>query len=608
MPNQAKSLIFTLVVLLGFILAGISLSLIFDGWSIDTTPQQSYTLTSTSERLAYELPNPLNIRLYYSPKISQDYPETAQYFDNIYNLLHNYASASKGKLHLQLIYLNTPEDVAKEAAKNGLKPFLSQDGKENLYFGAVISNEEGDSIKIPNFISGRRRWLETDLNRIFTRLSTNEKAPKIGILAPDMSLGQTFRGYMLNGGDWNILKPIADEYAPQIIPGSAVQIGNDINTVVVINPSAGLSKFNLYALDQFLLRGGNLIIFADAFNEHLNHADNTQGLNQLLAQANLQIDGEHVIGDLTNAEPVVINGFISDYPSAVSLPSAYLNEAHPLTQGIYRLSLRAPAPILLSDKFADVKTTVLAHTSEETLYTPLKYYQRFNPNPRGEDVKHEAYPLAVLAEGIFTSSFAGNVLSDKELSRKMLPFLPESLKPGKVLLISDVDFLYNDTWSDSRFAADNPLYGVIPNTDNAAFLLRALDYFSGRTAYLDYAPNPQAKASVLANVFAARTNDKFGATREQILSALTDNQAKLASLQNQGRFQTLSYAELKQMEELASLVNKGQQDLRQIGYQIDHDQQAQTRRFILLNIFAMGLIMFGIIYLFRRHHKNTFSA
>ena len=191
----------------------------------------------------------------------------------------------------------------------------------------------------------------------------------------------------------------------------------------------------------------------------------------------------------------------------------------------------------------------------------------------------------------------------------MLPFLPESLKPGRILLISDVDFLYNDTWSDSRFASDNPLYGVIPNTDNAAFLLRALDYFSGRDAYLNYTPQPPMAPSVLANVFASRNHDKFGATREQIIQALTENQNRLTALQKQSQVQALSYAELKQLEELSSLVNKGHQDLRQIGYQIEHDRQSQARRFILLNIFAMGLIMFGIIYLFRRHQrKNTFSA
>ena len=609
MRNQAKTIIFTLAVLLGFILSGISISLLFENWFIDATPQHRYTLSQASRHLAANLSQPLNVRLYYSPKIADNYPETAQYFNDIYNLLYNYAEASNGKLTLQVIYLDNPETIAKEASKNGLKPFLSKDGKEHLYLGAVVRNEQGDSIKIPHFLSGRRLQLESDLNRIFTRLSTNEKATKIGILAPDMSLGQTFRGYMLNGGDWNIFKPIADEYAPQIIPGSAVQIGNDINTVIVVNPTGGLSKLNLYALDQFLLRGGNLIILADSFNEHLNSANNTAVLNQLLSQANLQIGADQVIGDLNNAEPAIINSFVAEYHPAINLGDKYFNQEHQLSQTIHRLSLRAPAPILISEQFADVSTTVLAHTSDESLSIPLKQYKRFQPSTQADYIKHEQYPLITLAEGLFTSSFENNILSDKKMSEKMLPFLPESLKPGRILLISDVDFLYNDTWSDSRFASDNPLYGVIPNTDNAAFLLRALDYFSGRDAYLNYTPQPPMAPSVLANVFASRNHDKFGATREQIIQALTENQNRLTALQKQSQVQALSYAELKQLEELSSLVNKGHQDLRQIGYQIEHDRQSQARRFILLNIFAMGLIMFGIIYLFRRHQrKNTFSA
>lgn len=608
MRNQAKLILFTLIVLVGFILLSISSSLLFERWSIDTTSQQHYTLSPVSKKLVSNLQSPLNIRLYYSPQISKDYPETARYFDNVYKLLRNYEDASSGNLTLQVIYLNTPAQIAKETAKNGLKPFLSKDGKENLYFGAVVRNEHGDSIKIPHFLSGRQYFLESDFNRIFTRLSSPEKPVKIGILAPDMSLGQTFRGYILDGGDWNIFKPIADEYAPQIIPSSAVQIGNDINTVIVVNPSGGLSRFSLYALDQFLLRGGNIIIFADSFNEHLNSANNTENLNKLLAQANLQISGQ-VIGDAGNADTAVINNFVTEYPQAITLPKEYINDEHPLTHTIHRLAWRAPAPILISEQFADVRSTILAQTSSDTISTPLKHYKRLMPNVRSEDIKHEQYPLAVLSEGIFTSAFEDNILSDPKVRDKMLPFLPESLQPGKILLISDVDFLYNDTWSDSRFSAQNPLYGIIPNYDNAALLLRALDYFSNRTAYLEYAPQHLPEASILANVFASRNLDKFGTTREQIIQALSANQAQLSALQNQSRVQALNYSELKQLEELSSLVNKGQQDLRQIDYQIEHNRQAQVRRFILLNIFAMGLIMIGIIYLFRRHQRrNTFLA
>ena len=82
MRNQAKTIIFTLAVLLGFILSGISISLLFENWFIDATPQHRYTLSQASRHLAANLSQPLNVRLYYSPKIADNYPETAQYFND----------------------------------------------------------------------------------------------------------------------------------------------------------------------------------------------------------------------------------------------------------------------------------------------------------------------------------------------------------------------------------------------------------------------------------------------------------------------------------------------------------------------------------------------
>ena len=71
-------------------------------------------------------------------------------------------------------------------------------------------------------------------------------------------------GYPLdNTGDNKAL------FSVQILFGDVQRFSSDIDVLVLTEPGE-LSKTTLYAIDQFILRGGRVLAFLDPFNETLD--------------------------------------------------------------------------------------------------------------------------------------------------------------------------------------------------------------------------------------------------------------------------------------------------------------------------------------------------
>ena len=590
---------FIILIILGFLLLGQGLSLLFREYFFDNTSHNQYSLSNTGQQIAASLPDDVNINLYYSPQISKEYPTTGVYFDYVLKIMQQLQDSSDGKITLKVVYLNNDEKSELEAAKIKLKPFISKDGKSNLYFGALLRNSAGDSIRIPNFTEGRRNQVEADLSRALVRLTQKQPLTTIGLIAPDLDFGASNGSSgLIDGGSWNIFRPLASEYLIQRIPTSAVQISADINTVIVVNPAQGLSKLNLYALDQFLLRGGNIILFADSLNEHLLQPNSAAMLNQFLQPKGISINDAQVIGNINDE---------GQLRTSLSLSDANINHSHILTQGINLLSLYAPAQLVIEDTASDTSViTTLASASGSTVTIPVADYQQHRQLNQSSQTQLSANSPALisLVEGEFNSVFEDNIIKDSQQRKQMLSFLPQSVKSGKILIIGDIDFLYNDQWSDSRSINDNPIYGIIPTADNGDFLLKSIDYFSGRNNLLRYSkPQPPSTES-LNQIFTANAKQQFSAEHSQIIHQLEQAQSEYVKLTRLAQTKALNYAEIKRMEEVSAAITEGEKSLHSLDYAENKNIQTNRQRFILLNIFAMALLLFVIVYGFRRYIRS----
>ncbi len=358
------------------------------------------------------------------PEALADVPATMEM------VLTDLAAQSSGKLEAKII---DPDQsggaVTRESLYEtyGLQPFaVSLFSPDSYYLSMVL--EIGDTVQVL-YPSG-------DLSEADIR-STVESALKrastgflkvIGLWVPpsiptqDM-FGQTQQPLQ----SWNELyNQIRQDYEVQQVDLSTGQVPADVDVLVLIAPQNFTEK-QLFAVDQFLMRGGSVIVSAgnymasiDQFSGGLALQPLSGTLSDLLASYGVVIQ-DSLVMDMQNEPfpvPVVrdVGGFqvqeyqAIDYPFFVDIRADGMDADHPITASIPAVTLNWSSPVTLDEGLnADRETTVLLQSSPSSWLTMESNIQPdFNIYPilgfpqQGEQ---QSYPLAVSVQGGFNSYF-----------------------------------------------------------------------------------------------------------------------------------------------------------------------------------------------------------
>ena len=307
---------------------------------LDLTQNRLYTLSPGTKAILSKLKEPVTLRFYFSGNIGTNYATLRAYATRVRDLLHEYVTASGGKIILEEIDPAPFTQSEDDAVAQGLTGAPTQEG-ETIYFGLVGTNTVDGRETVPFFSQDREPYLEYDLSSIVFRLSQPEK-PTLGIIS----------GILLQTGDPGV---------PGIIPGNQQtlvlysqlrqnfsvlpmsttidKIPDYVNTLVLVHP-AGLSTTTQYAVDQFVLRGGHAIVIVDPYSEINNYAPagplgpqpTESDLKPLLAAWGVQYDVSKVVGDPERAIRVQMrsnpNGGSADYIVWMKLEDGEIGRAH----------------------------------------------------------------------------------------------------------------------------------------------------------------------------------------------------------------------------------------------------------------------------------------
>lgn len=196
--------------------------------------------------------------------------------------------------------------------------------------------------------------------------------------------------------------------------------------ILVVLAPKDLDKNSLFAIDQFLMRGGTIFIAsspytADIGRQRLSLNKLTSGLDKWLSHHGITID-DQVVMDSQNAAfpaPVTRNvgGFsvqevrMLDYPYFPDIREDGLDQSHPMTSGLPQLITAWASPINVdSDKNGQRKITELIRSSSRSwLSDSLDILPSANERgqsgfERGDTL--ERHVLGIINEGQFDSFFA----------------------------------------------------------------------------------------------------------------------------------------------------------------------------------------------------------
>lgn len=426
----------------------------------DLTQEKVFSISDSTRNLLKGLDDIVTIKAYFSRELPAELLILRQ---EIKDTLDEYKNYSGGKLKIQFIDPGANEVLVREVQGLGIPQvqfnIRSQDKYEvrNGYFGLAIMY--GDKKEAIPLIQSTRN-LEYDLTAGIKKVSSSE-AVSIGFLS--------------GHGEWGIDDDLAlvkndlqKQYQAKNVDISGDElISDDIKTLVIAGPKEKFSDKELYIIDQFLMRGGNLFVALDniTVSNTLSPTNVETGLEKLLEYQGLKLSKNLILDSGSNEMVSFSSGFaqyFTSYPFWPKVVKQGFNQESIISNKLEALVLPWVSMVeILPGKAGDNKVTELVKTSGRswTMTPPFD----LNPQQQFAPIGEAGPQLAAAGvAGKFKSYFKGR-LADFDFGGLKNSFI-ESTDKANIVLVGDGDFMQDKFVG--RFE------------DNGVFFENVVDYLS----------------------------------------------------------------------------------------------------------------------------------
>ena len=325
---------------------------LFTSSRLDLTEDRLFTLSEGTKQVLGAIDEPVDLRLYYSQQLDELGPYFAGHARRVEELLEEYQRLSGGKLRIERL---DPEPFSPEedlAVAEGLRGLPVNDDGALAYFGLSGRNSTDDSQVIGYLAPERANFLEYDLTKMVYDLSNPDK-PVVAVVGDLPLMGGQMNRYQ----PWRVLEAMYQFFDVRFLGGSQQAIENDVDVVMLAQPN-NLDQASLYAIDQFVMRGGRVVAFADPLTESVEPAQPgmpppeskaIETLEPLLAAWGVAIEPGKVVGDRRAAQRVQasVGGrqVVVDYLPWLALDEANLEADDAVVGELSRLTMRSAGAI-----------------------------------------------------------------------------------------------------------------------------------------------------------------------------------------------------------------------------------------------------------------------
>ncbi len=606
----------------------------------DLTEQQIYTLSDGTRNILESIDEPVTLRLYLSKKLATRLPGIKSYTTRVAELLQEYEQAAGGNLPLHVI---DPEPFSEEedrAVGYGLQGVPLDNGNLHFYFGLVGANATGERELIPFFQPEREEFLEYDLTKLIYRLA-NPTQRVVGLLSTLPLEGgppMPFMGGQGGTGPWMIMESIRDVMQVTSLDKDVTDIPEDVAVLMVVHPK-GLGEPTLYAIDQFVLRGGRALVFVDPHSEADRIPPNPQNpmgmqgprnsdLGKVFESWGIELVKGKVAGDLPLAKKVNFQTgsrtFVADYPIWIDLPPQSLNAEDIVTAKLPSLTM-ASAGILKKREGSDVQVTPLVETDERAMQIDASRLT-FMPDIQGllQEYRPEGEKFTLVArltgkvntafpEGrppVEKSEQSDN--PDVENESREHPHLAESAEPINVIVVADTDVLQDRFWVQTQQFLGQRI--AIPLAANNSFVTNALDNLTGSHDLISVRNRgSSSRPFTLVRAIQQEAEQRFRQKEQALQQRLKDTERKIQELQNKKEDQTTVILSAEQQAALDGFRQElvaTRKELRSVQHELQKNIESLEGIVKFLNVGFMPLVVVvgGLLisaYNVRRRQRAT---
>ena len=569
----------------------------FRGARLDLTENDLYTLSDGTREIVESIEEPINLYYFFSDRNAADVPMLRNYATRVREMLEEIEGLSGGKVKLQVVDPLPFSEEEDRAASYGLQAIPYGNAGETIYFGLAGTNSTDGQMIIPFFQPDKEAFLEYDVAKLIHGLATTTK-PVVGVVST-LELGPGFdpatRQVRPGAAIFQSLQELFE--IRQLNAESTTKIDDDVKTLVLVHPKPNAEL--AYAIDQFVLRGGNLLVLVDPNAETdtsgadpnnpsaAMFASKSSDLPELFKAWGVSYDPNQVLLDGKYALQVnsqsgvpvrhlAILGFSADAMNQEDVVSSQLSSVNMQSAGAFRLAEGSP-----------MKLVPLVQSSDQAMLVPV------------DRIKFAADPATLFAD--FKPSGETYVVAGRLQGRPKTAFpdkageghLAEASADANIVMIADTDVATDRLWVQVQQFLGQQLMNAFAN--NGDFVVNAVDNLTGSSALISVRGRATAQRPfTTVNALKREADDRFRAKEQELNRELSETEQKLNELQRgKSAEQALilspeQKAELERFQDQKVRIRK---DLRQVRRQLDAEIESLGTTLKFVNIALMPLLL-----------------
>ncbi|NIM19159.1 MAG: hypothetical protein GTO51_02125 [Candidatus Latescibacteria bacterium] len=213
-------------------------------------------------------------------------------------------------------------------------------------------------------------------------------------------------------------------------------IPEGIDCLILAGPKEEFNDYELFQIDQFLMKGKSLALFLDAYQEIRLPQTQSQfsrqpmfrpintGIEKLLGHYGAEVEKAYVLDKSCYEQrvPQIYGGGTRSLYFAPLIKNEKINDDLPFMKNIKGLVMLLSAPVKL-DKSAIAENglrgnVVFSSSDQSWLMKGRIDLNMWAMRPPANDTDMESYPMAVLIDGEFPSYFAGKEIPERPAEEK----------------------------------------------------------------------------------------------------------------------------------------------------------------------------------------------
>ncbi len=305
---------------------------------------------------------------------------------------------------------------------------------------------------------------------------------------------------------------LSDMYKMTVIDLTEEDIPGDVETVIINGPRESFTEYELYQLDQFLMKGKSAVFFIDSFTEIRMPGRGMFGRQPQVIPVNTGLDdllkfygvtvNKNIVLD-ANCARANMGSAIRDYPLVPIITRKGLSKESIITKFLRGVAFMKVSSVDLDTENLEkdkIEYRNLVKSSDESWLMEGRI--NFNPllmDPGNQPVESmRSFPLAVLVSGKFSSYFAGKEAPAREGEKggpgavTAVTRRDSTIEKGtsEIIVVGTSEITRSGFLVDSQRILSRERQEEGGSFSNGIFLHNMVDYLTGNT----YVPEMRSKS------------------------------------------------------------------------------------------------------------------